>query len=69
MIKCKFCNREFGTEIACNQHTQAKHADITETPIESRCESALEILGDLPDGAFFEAAREIFGVEPEDFVR
>lgn len=30
---------------------------------------ANEVFGDLPDGAFFQAARDTFGLEPEDFVK
>lgn len=42
--------------------------DMRRGPRSERIELANEVLGDLPDGAFFAAAKDMFGLQPEDWA-
>ena len=44
------------------------HQRLLSLSKEDRVQLANEILADLPDGAFFCAAKEQFGLDPEDFI-
>jgi len=42
--------------------------DLKRLPLDDRRALATEILDDLPDGAFFAAAEDMFGLEAEDWI-
>lgn len=59
--------REFKAKQLRDQLNQVRKA-TPGVPKAVRAEIANDVLGDLPDGAFFAAAGDMFGLDSEDFA-
>lgn len=67
--KCGECGRRFNTAESLSQHTEAKHRGaFVKMSRKDRVDLAMDVYGDLPDGAFFAASQDAFGLSPEDFI-